>query len=197
MQQKELATLLDISPAMVSRLAKRGMPTDTVERAERWRRRHLEPGRVKGSRVDTIRKAPEPVPKTTRPTPAQPAPISVDDMMRVAGMVDDAIERESQYATAIRTHQLRLMLRDAPASIDPVFSIQVWLCLVDYVLHLESAARNAPNMADRLTPGEFGLLAVPTLPWDADDVMYQACDFDDNALNGYPYCADDDAETEI
>ena len=47
MQQKELAILLDISPAMVSRLAKRGMPTDTLERAERWRRRHLEPGRVK------------------------------------------------------------------------------------------------------------------------------------------------------
>lgn len=53
MQQKELAQLLDISPAMVSRLAKRGMPTDTLERAERWRKRHLEPGRVKGSRFGT------------------------------------------------------------------------------------------------------------------------------------------------
>ena len=51
MQQKELATLLDISPAMVSRLAKRGMPTDTLERAERWRRRHLAPGRGKGARL--------------------------------------------------------------------------------------------------------------------------------------------------
>lgn len=53
MQQKELAQLLGISPAMVSRLAKRGMPTDNLERAQRWRKRHLEPGRVKGSRFGT------------------------------------------------------------------------------------------------------------------------------------------------
>ncbi len=52
MQQKELSKLLGLSPAMVSRLAKRGMPTDSLERAERWRRRHLEPGRVKGARFD-------------------------------------------------------------------------------------------------------------------------------------------------
>ncbi len=52
MQQNELAKLLEISPAMVSRLTKRGMPTDTLERAQRWRKRHLEPGRVKGSRFD-------------------------------------------------------------------------------------------------------------------------------------------------
>ena len=57
MQQKELASLLDISPAMVSRLAKRGMPTDTLERATRWRKRHLEPGRVKGSRMGTVEAA--------------------------------------------------------------------------------------------------------------------------------------------
>ena len=50
MQQKELADLLGVSPAMVSRHAKRGMPTDTLERAQRWRKRHLEPGRVKGNR---------------------------------------------------------------------------------------------------------------------------------------------------
>ena len=47
MSQKELAEALNISPAMVSKLAKRGMPTDTLERAQRWRKRHLEPGRVK------------------------------------------------------------------------------------------------------------------------------------------------------
>ena len=58
MQQKELASLLNISPAMVSRLAKRGMPTDSLERAERWRRRHLEPGRVKGTRLGTFKATP-------------------------------------------------------------------------------------------------------------------------------------------
>lgn len=52
MQQKELAVLLDISTAMVSRLAKRGMPTDSLERAQKWRRRHLEASRTKGVRFD-------------------------------------------------------------------------------------------------------------------------------------------------
>lgn len=52
MTQKELAQLLGISTGMVSRLVKRGMPTDSLERAKRWRKRHLEPGRVKGSRFD-------------------------------------------------------------------------------------------------------------------------------------------------
>lgn len=55
MQQKELAKLLDISPAMVCRLAKKGMPTDTLERAQRWRKRHIEPGRMKGIRHDPNR----------------------------------------------------------------------------------------------------------------------------------------------
>jgi hypothetical protein len=57
MNQKELAALLDISPAMVSRLKKQGMPTDTLERAQRWRKRHLEPGRIKGSRFGPNRTA--------------------------------------------------------------------------------------------------------------------------------------------
>ncbi len=53
MLMKELAAALGISAAMVSKLAKRGMPTDSLERAIRWRRRNLEPGRVKGQRAGT------------------------------------------------------------------------------------------------------------------------------------------------
>lgn len=47
MNQSELAELLGISPAMVTKLKNRGMPTDSLERAQRWRKRHLEPGRIK------------------------------------------------------------------------------------------------------------------------------------------------------
>lgn len=54
MTGKELARLLGISPQMVSKLRKRGMPTDSLERAQRWRRRNLEPGRVKGVRVGAV-----------------------------------------------------------------------------------------------------------------------------------------------
>src|SRR4051794_38972919 len=53
MEHKQLAAALGISPSMVSGLAKRGMPVDSVERAGRWRRRHLAHARMKGNRVDT------------------------------------------------------------------------------------------------------------------------------------------------
>jgi predicted transcriptional regulator len=50
MTKKELARLLGVSASIVSRHAKAGMPTDTIERAQKWRKRHLEPARVKGAR---------------------------------------------------------------------------------------------------------------------------------------------------
>lgn len=53
MLQKELAAALGVSAAMVSKLAKRGMPTDSLERAQRWRKRHLEPSRVKHNKPGT------------------------------------------------------------------------------------------------------------------------------------------------
>lgn len=51
MTGRELAAALGISEQMVSRLRKRGMPTDSIERAERWRRRHLEWARMKQNRA--------------------------------------------------------------------------------------------------------------------------------------------------
>lgn len=54
MQQKELAALLGVSQSMVSRHIKMGMPADTLERAQKWRRKKLVPGRIKGVRVDTV-----------------------------------------------------------------------------------------------------------------------------------------------
>jgi hypothetical protein len=58
---------------MVSRLEKKGMPTDSVEKAQRWRRRHLEWTRTKGVRMDAsaVRSvAPQRAPATTRDAPA-------------------------------------------------------------------------------------------------------------------------------
>lgn len=62
MTGKELAAALGISGAMVSRLIRRGMPSDDIDRAMRWRRRHLQVGRMKGVR------------RGTEKTPAQTAP---------------------------------------------------------------------------------------------------------------------------
>lgn len=54
MTGKELAQALGISAAMVSKLKDRGMPTESVDAARRWRDVYLQPGRVKGIRADTI-----------------------------------------------------------------------------------------------------------------------------------------------
>lgn len=83
MLKKELAELLGISPAMVTKLAKIGMPTDTVEKAKRWRKLRLDPGRVKGVRFDPNKK----------PGPTF-APHAGDDMTAVKpAHVKDQIQR--------------------------------------------------------------------------------------------------------
>lgn len=43
MKQSELSKALGLSKGQVSKLVARGMPTDTVEGAEAWRRKNLEP----------------------------------------------------------------------------------------------------------------------------------------------------------
>lgn len=75
MTQSELAQALGITQAAVSKLARRGMPTDSVERATRWRRRHLQTGRMKGIRRET---APAQPMAPEGPTPAATAPEDLD-----------------------------------------------------------------------------------------------------------------------
>lgn len=43
MKQSELCNALELSKAQISKLVARGMPTTSVEAAEEWRRRNLEP----------------------------------------------------------------------------------------------------------------------------------------------------------
>ena len=50
MLKKDLALGLGISGPMVSKLAKRGMPTDSVEHAQQWREKNLEPSRLKSNK---------------------------------------------------------------------------------------------------------------------------------------------------
>jgi phage terminase Nu1 subunit (DNA packaging protein) len=54
MKGTDLALALGITPQMVSKLRRRGMPTSSVEAAQKWRRRHLEAARVKDQRVGII-----------------------------------------------------------------------------------------------------------------------------------------------
>jgi hypothetical protein len=128
MQQNELAKLLDISTAMVSRLAKRGMPTDTLERAQRWRKRHLEPGRVKGARFDPKRKA-----TPTAPTPSTPAPAVAELAGELLAEVEAAalyLERaldsdDLQLIQELKQH-VRNGLRLLQDGVWPSLPIAVW-----------------------------------------------------------------------
>ena len=58
MLKKDLAQALDLSPSMVSRLAKMGMPVDSIEAARRWRERNLETMRRKEFRAPSVPRGP-------------------------------------------------------------------------------------------------------------------------------------------
>jgi hypothetical protein len=147
MQQNELAKLLDISTAMVSRLAKRGMPTDTLERAQRWRKRHLEPGRVKGSRFDPT--------QTTRPAAPAPSPdaaavpgVSVADVEAAGVELDNALAAGDQAWAEVMTEQVRDLLRQLPDDANPALSIRVWDALTHEMRALFPPKEGYPVCAD-------------------------------------------------
>ncbi|MFZ4539727.1 hypothetical protein [Propionivibrio sp.] len=52
MKMKELVYALKISESMGYRLKKEGMPTHSIEAAEKWRAKNLDPVRTKENRVD-------------------------------------------------------------------------------------------------------------------------------------------------
>lgn len=90
MTKKELAMLLGISGSMVSKLAKAGMPTDTLERAQKWRKRHLEPSRMKGTRFNP--KEIRPALLRSRPAALQPAQIVANAiaLLNIAAVANEA-----------------------------------------------------------------------------------------------------------
>lgn len=191
MMKKELAELLGISGSMVSKLAKRGMPVDSLERAQRWRKRHLEPGRVKGMRYD-------PDEKTRPPAPARPAVAAkfgggpgvatLDAVRAVAAAVSSALAEGKQDQAATMFAPLRDLLRTLPGDALPRMPLRVWLALVKYSLHEDAEVRNSPDVCDVLNPEEFaqrvkndGVKMGPV--W-----LDFACDWSGYSVNGWPEC---------
>lgn len=193
MQQKELAKLLGVSTSIVSRHVKRGMPTDTIERAEKWRKRHLEPGRIKGTRF-TFTPNPAPTPAKRASPPDAEFSVSMANVEEVGDLIDSALTRGNQDTAAIRITQLRALLRQIQNDDSPRLSLRVWLALVDYMLHEEAEIRDASDVWALLTPGEFGTRACPNSPWPVQCVLYDACDWDNNVIHGYPECPNDNDE---
>lgn len=202
MQQKELASLLDISPAMVSRLAKRGMPTDTLERAEKWRRRHLEPSRVKGARIDTVKAAPcKPDGLAgTQQGDNHPGDLSQDriNAAALAGPVSPAIvelwSNATRHAQASGAEtaggmvtELRALLRRLQAGDHPRMALGVWLALTDYSMCPESELRKATDLDTLLDPNGFAARLNPDFANLGDFWLgNMACDWEGYAVNGWP-----------
>ena len=120
MLKKELADALGISGPMVSKLAKRGMPTDSVERAQRWRKRHLEPGRIKSNRAKgDPNKSPTPAPPSgaggrveVRPAPRPPTQACPDDEDEFTGPLDGDLLFQKTRETKARADKLELELAE-------------------------------------------------------------------------------------
>lgn len=148
MLKKELAELIGVSPSMISRLAKRGMPTDSLERALRWRKRHLEPGRTVGNRFDPSKPQPQgqepkappihhsdPVPVEGLSAPAvRVVPVDLGerlrDLARVAELLEWRIMAGQSEFVGVLVERLRSMLRGIPAAACPALPLCVWRELV-------------------------------------------------------------------
>lgn len=185
MLQKDLAALLGISASMVTRLVRRGMPTDTVERAEKWRRRHLETARMKGNRMEQTQR---PRAGLVRPSrkPKTPAFVTDSVIEEMGDLVNGALQRGDHDRVAALTLELRELLRVAAPMARPRLHLRVWLALLVYMLHEGAAVRSAPDLGALLTPGEFGALAFPDAPWADSEVIYEAADHDKVSINGWP-----------
>lgn len=205
MQQNELAKLLGISPAMVSRLKKQGMPTDSLERAQRWRKRHLEPGRIKGSRFDPNQTSKPTAPKAAMPAPAAASAAAHGELLaeiEAAGVgLDDALCEGDQVWAEVMIQQVRDLLRtntiefDPDDKAEPRLSLRVWVALINYVLVLDGVIERATNPAELLTPIQFCQHlrpARPTYPLENHHTLSHACDWNDRSINGWPQYPEDD-----
>ncbi len=132
MLKKELAQLLGVSESMVSRHAKQGMPTDSVERAKRWRKRHLEPGRVKGSRYDSKAK------------PAEQA-ASQSDLGQCVALLDEALKAGPVPWNALELLDTRIALCTLPdwrTSAETLkMPVRVWVRLIAAVSSVDLVSR--------------------------------------------------------
>lgn len=188
MLKKDLAEQLGISPAMVSRLSKRGMPTDTLERAQRWRKRHLEPGRVKGSRFDPNAQASERAPvidlvvTNWESQMASPLALAADVELgaRFAGI---ALNGNDAQAAADMVAEVRELVRKLPLSARPKMPLCVWVALTDWLLSDTAPARRHPDQNMVLDPEGFAALVSEYA--NGRDFLGAALDINDFALRGY------------
>jgi hypothetical protein len=153
MLRKDLARALGISGSMVSRLAKEGMPTGSVEAATRWRRMRLDPARVKGARIDQ----PLPVPRSIQaaapahppaelaPTSAAARAIGADEASALGDEVHDALGTPAEaFAVRLLRHTLRAVPRAERSLV--ALSPEIWDALT--TPHVSYNVQLPPGMGD-------------------------------------------------
>lgn len=187
MTKKELARLLGVSASIVSRHAKNGMPTDSLERAQKWRKKHLESARVKGARFDP----------NAHPAhgPATAAPLAKTRALSGGVALVETLARATSatLANAPASHaaemvaELRALLRSLPPDARPRMSMRVWLVLVDYFLHPEADQRQSSDLTPVFTPDEFCARVSPHCTARIGVVWLDAaCDWDGYSVTGWP-----------
>lgn len=165
MQLKDLAAGLGISPAMVSKLKRRGMPVDSVEAAEKWRKRHLLSTRTKGVRAGSER-MPISHGHVSTPGDGSRRPTAVDGrtarLLRIVEELGvaalDSIQRDafSDFAPVLR----QAMAQVPPGAHDLYrLPIEVWDALTEAVPDVSdpsgSSAHAAAGELDDAFMGEF------------------------------------------
>ena len=194
MTKKELARLLGVSASIVSRHAKAGMPTDTIERAQKWRKRHLEPARVKGARSNA-----SPSPSTQPPNPAaaaspqktragDSAQPSIESIEALARMANTALTNAPASSAAAIVAELRVALRGLTSfDVNLHMSMRVWLALVSWWMHPEAEERQTTDLEPVLTPNEFcARVSAPGLGRIGVVWLDVACDWDGYSITGWP-----------
>lgn len=199
MNRSELARALGVTPGMVTRYAQRGMPVDTVERAQRWRRRHLEPSRMKEHRFNpSAPNSPPPAPVAQITTVPNVGPSLSDTVASYSysvelvalGVAVAIIERHPAHAAHIE--HLRELLRGLPDGQPPRFPLCVWVALTDYMLAGTSPARYSTDERELLDPDEYSERVGTAVNLGGHQWLEVARDWHGYALNGCPDDDDDD-----
>lgn len=109
MKMRELSYALGISESMAYRLKKHGMPTHSIEAAEKWRGVHLDPMKTKQHRSDgnTGRKASAPKP------PTAPGTTTVLNTPVVPGAATSALDLAGERARLAKEQADRVAMQNA------------------------------------------------------------------------------------
>jgi len=186
--QTALADALGLARSRITALKKEGMPTHSIDAAHAWRKVRQNIAR----RKPLPRSSAQRLPPATLARPARAGPcLAVSDVEALADLADAALKRDNLDMAEKTVRQLRGLLKNLPVDASPHLTLRVWVELVIYLLHDAAEIRHAADVGALLSPAEFGA-RLGLDGWPASVVLFEACDFDNISINGYPEFSDDE-----